>query len=942
MLGDQFGVLLAVPLVVAWIAAPALATPSVLGPRLDLATPAEPRAVAIGDLNGDGHPDIAVACAADSFVALFFGHGDGTFEPRVDLVAGTNPLSIGIVDWDQDGKNDFLVGTAGASPRLKVFLGDGTGGFVPGASVATPGGGVRLAFADFNSDGRPDLAGVASAGASFGFVELSVPGGGFGAQRTLDGGAGASYSIVATPLNGDATVDVFLPRYCGSCPSKTYAGDGTGNFGFGVNALDAPLSFDAAALDYDGDARQDLVVTGGVPPGANGKLRFFRNNGTGFSPGLELDFPGVLTSVAVADFDGNGALDPIVERSSPGGLSLVLLSCSGVPEVQSYDTGAGPYGIAAGDLDQDGHPDVVTANILGAGISIRLGVASVPRSCVSSVSAYTPALDFGLEDQGHTTTMNVLVTSGGPSPLHVTGLSTGNPEFTVLPYPIGSGIAAGQSSAIGVRFNRLATGPLAGSLTVSTDDPAQPELQVALSGYSLAPTTMAFSPGVLATPTLSASDTALQELVVRNNGLSLLHVQPSISSVGYDVPAALRTPAPIVDATAPLPRDMFDAGGFLWDIQPDGSVGTGTDGAFSNGLRRSGFPPQASARFEDGNRTLVLGPVTLPNGLQLVRKVFVSPSTPFARWTEIVSNSGAVPQTYHAIVLSTLGGPIGEPPRTSSGDGVLTTADDWIVLSDGDDAGGRPAIAQVFAASKRPTSTQLAGSGNSTTLGWDLVVPPAGVVAVAHWTAQAVARDDALALAQGLSQLGLGALEGLDASEQALLFSNQTGQLFGVTPASLQLAPGDSAVLTVHYRASVYFGSPVEAHGVLHLASNDALHPDTTLALALHVVAPSDSGDVVGVDPGPGPRLALRGLVPNPQASRAGATIAYTLSGAAPARLEMFDVRGRRIWSRDLEAPRAGEGMIRLAAGPRAAPGVVWIRLTQGGKVSTRKGILLP
>jgi hypothetical protein len=75
--------------------------------------------------------------------------------------------------------------------------------------------------------------------------------------------------------------------------------------------------------------------------------------------------------------------------------------------------------------------------------------------------------------------------------------------------------------------------------------------------------------------------------------------------------------------------------------------------------------------------------------------------------------------------------------------------------------------------------------------------------------------------------------------------------------------------------------------------------------------------------------LALRGATPNP-ASATRMTIAFDLPSDAPAHLELVDVGGRRVMSRDVGAMGAGRHAVDLANGGRIAPGVYWVRLAQG------------
>lgn len=67
-----------------------------------------PTAVAVGDLNGDGKPDLAVANFNNQNVSVMLGTGDGTFSAKVDYVVGGSPIAIVIADLNSDGKPEFV------------------------------------------------------------------------------------------------------------------------------------------------------------------------------------------------------------------------------------------------------------------------------------------------------------------------------------------------------------------------------------------------------------------------------------------------------------------------------------------------------------------------------------------------------------------------------------------------------------------------------------------------------------------------------------------------------------------------------------------------------------------------------------------------------------------------------------------------------------------
>ncbi len=97
------------------------------------ATGNAPVSVAIGNLNGDTTPDLAVANQDSNSVTLFFKLVDGIFHPIV--LTGSMPVSVVIGDVNGDGPLDLTVANSGDS-TISVLLGTGTGSFTPGGTAA--------------------------------------------------------------------------------------------------------------------------------------------------------------------------------------------------------------------------------------------------------------------------------------------------------------------------------------------------------------------------------------------------------------------------------------------------------------------------------------------------------------------------------------------------------------------------------------------------------------------------------------------------------------------------------------------------------------------------------------------------------------------------------------------------------------------------------------
>jgi hypothetical protein len=70
-------------------------------------------------------------------------------------------------------------------------------------------------------------------------------------------------------------------------------------------------------------------------------------------------------------------------------------------------------------------------------------------------------------------------------------------------------------------------------------------------------------------------------------------------------------------------------------------------------------------------------------------------------------------------------------------------------------------------------------------------------------------------------------------------------------------------------------------------------------------------------------------------------TVTLLLPAATPAALELLDVRGRRVAARSLAGFGVGQHSVRLGTGTRLAPGVYFVRLTQGAETVAGKVCVL-
>lgn len=116
-----------------------------------------PVSTAVGDCNGDGNPDVAVANYTSNSLTVLLGNGDGTFRHGEQYLVGSGPGGIATADLNNDRRLDLVV-TDGNSNSVAIFLGYGDGTFAAKATYSAGSYPGMVAIGDLNGDGEPDLA----------------------------------------------------------------------------------------------------------------------------------------------------------------------------------------------------------------------------------------------------------------------------------------------------------------------------------------------------------------------------------------------------------------------------------------------------------------------------------------------------------------------------------------------------------------------------------------------------------------------------------------------------------------------------------------------------------------------------------------------------------------------------------------------------------------
>jgi hypothetical protein len=333
-----------------------------------------PHSLAMGDLNGDAKPDLAVANQQSGDVSILLGNGSGGFTGPTNFPAGTNPSAIAIGNFSADANPDLAVVNNGSN-NVSILLGDGRGGFTGPTNFSVGDHPFSVAVGNFNGDPNPDLAvaNLSTIGAGSVSILLGKGSGGFTGPTDFPAG-GRPSAVVVGSFDADANQDLAVTNINGGSVS-ILLGNGSGGFGVPTSFSAGTSPFRLAAGDLNGDTKPDLAVA------SSGNASILLGNGSGGFTG-PTNFPvdgGPTQSIAIGDFDGDGSPDLAVASAS----IKVLLGNGSGGFGPFINLGSSAYSIVAGDLNGDTNPDLAVANL--ADVQVLMNVQ--PTLSINDISA---------------------------------------------------------------------------------------------------------------------------------------------------------------------------------------------------------------------------------------------------------------------------------------------------------------------------------------------------------------------------------------------------------------------------------------------------------------------------------------------------------------------------------------------------------------------------
>lgn len=344
----------------------------------------------VGDADGNGFDDLAVAQLSDDEVFLIPGSDNGFTNP-IGIDFGGRTTSVIFPDLNGDGLAEAVATTLNQS-SIQVRLGDGPMSW--GDAVHYSVGPLPRAIDTIllPGDGIQDLL---CANTHHLTVMVGLGEGNFRSARGYDTGLDRPGKILLADLNGNGNMDyVAISAQQRSITFHEGAGDGTFTLGAELPMDNAPVDVPTGlgVADVDGDGDLDVLAT----IASQDEVRLYRSNGSvgGFMDALPSDITSVgaqPTGMAIGDFNLDGMPDFVVTNRGDQTIQLFYNNGSGsfAPQVPVATQLFSPAGIRCADFDADGSMDLAVTGSTQDGFELRIFKGDAEAGSLTFMGSYT-------------------------------------------------------------------------------------------------------------------------------------------------------------------------------------------------------------------------------------------------------------------------------------------------------------------------------------------------------------------------------------------------------------------------------------------------------------------------------------------------------------------------------------------------------------------------
>ena len=292
--------------------------------------------ISLGDIDGDGLPDILVGGVADPLDNLFLpgtvylNQGNSSFA----LGENTDPTSFALEDLTGKGVVD-LIGNSGNS--IFIWPNNGAGGFSSSPiTIPTIANSGPIRVVDMDGDGHPDIV----------TVNQILYGNGSYQFTSVPLAIGANF--VVGDFNGDGRLDIL---------SGNSVLLNTGNRTFQSVATNVPQEFSMGVGDFNGDGKDDIVLSDGS---TIFQIWYSNGDGTFYQATLLcLGDEAQAGAFGVGDFNGDGRLDLAVTVYPTNEVAMFFNQPGGQFTLSYFVSGPGAFDMRVGDLNRRGKLDMV-------------------------------------------------------------------------------------------------------------------------------------------------------------------------------------------------------------------------------------------------------------------------------------------------------------------------------------------------------------------------------------------------------------------------------------------------------------------------------------------------------------------------------------------------------------------------------------------------------